>query len=145
MTPADRLLAQRAPRDSSSPVKSPYTFRLWAAFVIVPFVNAAVAYLCFPLVWAMRGHPGHLADPAEAAFGFALISGVLGLLYVGGRSAARSVARERGPISLPTALVAGLLLGNAPFGAGLIGLVVPATMAHVINGTMSEHLRRCPS
>ena len=104
-------------------------------------MNAAVAYLCFPLVWAMRGHPGHLADPAKAAFGFALISGVLGLLVTwAGAVPLVAWLAKRGPISLPTALVAGLLLGNAPFGAGLIGLVVPATMAHVINGTMSEHL-----
>ena len=121
-------------------VKSPYTFRLLAAFAIVPFVDAAVAYLCFPLVWAMREHPGRLVDPAGVAFSVAVISGVLGLLVTcAGAVPLVAWLAKRGPISLPTALVAGLLLGNAPFGA-LIGLVVPATIAHVIDGTMSEHL-----
>ena len=121
--------------------KSPYTFRLWAAFAIVPFVDAAVAYLCFPLMWAMRGHPGQLVNPAGVAFSVAVISGFLGLLVTcAGAVPLVAWLRKRGPISLPTALVAGLLLGNAPFGVYLIGLVTPATIAHVINGTMSEHL-----
>jgi hypothetical protein len=117
------------------------TFRLWAAFAIVPFVDAAAAYLCFPLVWAMGGHTGNLINPEGAAFGFAVLSGVLGLLVtgVGAVPIVFSLAK-RGPISLPTAFFAGLLLGNVPFGLYVLALVLPATMAHLSAGTMSEHL-----
>lgn len=86
-------------------VKSPYPFRLWAALAIVPFIDAAVAYMGFPLVWAMRGHPGRLVDPAGVAFSFAVISGVLGLLVTWARAVpVVGWLAKRGPISLPTAL-----------------------------------------
>ena len=117
------------------------TFRLWAAFAIIPFVDAAAAYLYFPLMWATSGHAGHLINPEGAAVGFAVLSGVLGVLVtaVGAVPIVFSLAK-RGPISLPTACFAGLLLGNAPFGAYVLALILPATMAHLSAGTMSEHL-----
>lgn len=49
-----------------------------------------------------------------------------------------STATTSSTVSIDTALVRGG--ANAPFGVYLIALVLPATIAHVIGGTMSEHL-----
>jgi hypothetical protein len=47
---------------------------------------------------------------------------------------------KRGPISLRHLITVGLVLGNAPFLLYVVGLVLPATLAHLAAGTMSQHL-----
>jgi hypothetical protein len=122
-------------------VRPAHRFRLLTAIALVPFVDAAVAYLGFPFVWAMGGHSGRLIDPDDVAFGFAVISGVLGFLVTCAGAVPFALwLAKRGSISLRKALVAGLLLGNAPFGVFVIALVLPATIGHLMMGTMSQHL-----
>jgi hypothetical protein len=123
------------------PAASPFTLRLWLAFAALPPVNAALAYLGFPLVWAMGGHSGRLTDPAGAAFGFALISGVFGFIVTwAGAVPLVAWLAKRGAVSFRQTLVAGVVLGNAPFGAYVLVLVLPATVRHLVMGTMSQHL-----
>ena len=117
------------------------TFRFWAALAVLPFMNGLVAFLAFPLVWYMGGHTGQLADPTHTARAFALISGFLGLIVtLGGAVPAVLWLVKRGPISLRHLVAVGLVLGNAPFLLYLSGFVLPATLAHLAAGTMSQHL-----
>ena len=127
---------------SDQPASSPtHTFRLWAAFAILPFVNALVAFVGFPLVWCMGGHTGQLADPAQTARAFAIISGFFGLIVTfGGAVPAVLWLMKRGSISLWHLIAVGLVLGNAPFLFYVIGLVLPATIAHLAVGAMGQHL-----
>jgi len=115
------------------------------AFASVPFVDAVIAYLCFPLVWAMGGHSGRLLDPEGVALSFAIISGVLGLLVTAAGAVPLIIWLSKSRrISLPASLTAGVLLGNAPFAAYLLLLILPATLSHLSAGTMAAHLSPLP-
>jgi hypothetical protein len=43
-------------------------------------------------------------------------------------------------VSLGQLIIVGLLLGNTPFFCYVIGLVLPATLSHLLAGTLSQHL-----
>jgi hypothetical protein len=124
------------------PSSTQRTFRFWAACGVLPFLNALVAFVGFPLVWYMVGHTGQqLTDPAQAARAFAIISGFFALIVTfGGAVPAVIWLMKRGPISLWHLIAVGLVLGNAPFLFYVIGLVLPATVAHLAVGTMGQHL-----
>jgi hypothetical protein len=120
---------------------APHTYRLWAAFAVLPFVDALVGFVGFPLVWYMGGHDGRPADPEQAARSFALLSGFLGLVVtIGGAVPAVLWLRKRGPVSLWQLIAAGLILGNVPFLFYMIRFVLPAALTHLVAGTMSQHL-----
>lgn len=108
------------------------------ALAVLPLIDAVLGFAGFRLLWAVGGRAFFTADPAPAAFAFAVLSGLAGLLVTWCAAAPMVVARlRRGPISLQDSVVAGLLLGNTPFGLYIVGLVIPATFAHVMAGTMA--------
>ena len=120
---------------------APHSYRLVAAFAVVPFVDALIGFFGFPLVWYIGGHTRQLHDPAAAARGFALVTGFAGLVVtVCGAVPAVLWLMKRGPVSLPQLIAAGVLLGNVPFVVYVISLVLPATLAHLVAGTLSQHL-----
>jgi hypothetical protein len=120
---------------------APHSYRLLMAFAVVPFVDALIGFVGFPLVWYIGGHTGRLHDTAAAARGFAMVTGFAGLVVtVCGAVPVVLWLMKRGPVSLPQLLSAGVLLGNAPFFVYVIGLVLPATLAHLAGGTLSQHL-----
>ncbi|HEX6972832.1 MAG TPA: hypothetical protein VF147_00440 [Vicinamibacterales bacterium] len=51
-----------------------------------------------------------------------------------------SVLRRLGLLSLGPLLLAGAAIGNIPFAFFAVAFVLPATVAHLAVGTMSEHL-----
>ena len=109
---------------------APDRLRLLAAFAAIPFVDALLAFAAFSL---LRGS-------SDAAFGFAVLTGVIGLLVTvcGGIPVVWSLRKE-GRLSLRQLLLAGLALGNAPFAvyALMIGYFA---LVHLINGTLAERL-----
>ena len=119
---------------------SPGRARLLAALVVLPLVDALVAFLGFPVVWWLGNHRTGSIYPQPAAVGFAILAGVIGLVMTlcGALPVVWSLA-ARGPIALKQLLVAGLVLGNAPAAASLL-FIIPITLGHVANGTMAEHL-----
>ena len=117
---------------------SPQFLRLWTAFAVLPVITAVLAFLAFPLVWAISGNQGQLVDSNEAAGAFAFVAGFFGCVVTFGGAAPLAFWRlKRGPIPLRQSVVDGLLLGNAPFALYVVGLVLPLTVMHMVNGTMS--------
>jgi hypothetical protein len=118
-----------------------HSYRVWVAFALLPFADALIGYLGFPLVWYMGGHSGQLVDPEGAARGLGIVAGVLGLLTtLAGAVPIVIWLLQRGPVSLAQLLGVGVLLGNGPFLLYVVGLVLPATVMHLANGTMADHL-----
>jgi hypothetical protein len=101
-----------------------------------------VTLMVWPAVWWMGGHgAARPYDPEAAARQFALLTAMLGLIVtVAGAAPVVFWLKQRGRLRLTTLLLAGLVLGNAPFGYYVIGLVLPATIVHLVMGTLSEHL-----
>jgi hypothetical protein len=120
---------------------SPDRWRLLTGFALLPIVNAIVAYLAFPVVWYMGDHgASRPIDPTHAASVFGMLAGVMGLLVTlcGALPVVWSLM-TRGPVSFAQILVAGVALGNVPF--GVYALFIGAfSLAHIANGTMAEHL-----
>jgi hypothetical protein len=125
--------------DTHSPHRS---YRLWIAFAVLPLVDALMGFVSFPLVWYIGDHNGRLHDPAQAARGFALLTGFLGLAVTVGAvvPAVLVLLIKRGRITFAQAITAGLVLGNAPFVMTVGVFVLPAILVHLVEGTMSEHL-----
>ncbi|HXG53860.1 MAG TPA: hypothetical protein VNJ03_00635 [Vicinamibacterales bacterium] len=119
---------------------TPSAARVFAAFPILPFVNAASALVVSPLFWYVTGRPGRLDNPQAAAMSFAVITGVAALLVtLCGAVPAFSRLRKRGPISLTQTVAVGIALGNVP----VIAIALAAlyfTVLHIIGGTISYHL-----
>jgi hypothetical protein len=95
--------------------------RLLAAVVLVPVVDAFVAFVALP-------------PP------FTVIAGIMGLLVM--LSGALPVfywLRNRGPVTFLRILVAGVALGNLPF-AIFAAAMIPFALGHWAMGTLSEHL-----
>ncbi len=108
------------------------TSRLWAAFAVLPFADALLAFIGFPLM---------STDPGGAAVPFAVLTGCLGLVVtIAGAIPAVLTLMKRGPVSLRQLVAVGVLLGNVPFAVYVIGLVLPLTLMHLIWGTLSQHL-----
>jgi hypothetical protein len=125
--------------DTHSPHRS---YRLWIAFAVLPFLDALMGFVSFPLVWYIGDHNGRLHDPAQAARGFALLSGLLGLAVTVGAvvPAVLVLLMTRGRVTFPQVIAAGLVLGNAPFVMVVGRFVLPTILLHLAEGTMSEHL-----
>jgi hypothetical protein len=101
----------------------PSSYRLWAAFAAVPFVDALVAFFGFPLVWYIGGHTGRPHDATEAAGSFALLIGLMGLVVTAGGAVPIVLwLMKRGAVSLRELITAGVLLGNVPFVLWLLGI-----------------------
>lgn len=115
--------------------------RLWLAFAALPVVNAIVGFCAFPLVWRLGNHGAFRPmDSSQAAAGFALLAGALGLVVTlfGALPVVMRLVR-RGDVSLRSLAAAGLLLGNVPF-ALYVALILPFAIVRLIDGTLSEHL-----
>jgi hypothetical protein len=120
---------------------APNRYRLLAAFAVLPFVDGLAAFVGFPVVWYMGGHDGQPYDPAQAARGFAILTGFLGLLVtISGAVPMVFWLMKRGPVSFGQLIAVGLLLGNAPFLIYVVGVVLPMTALHLFWGTLSQHL-----
>jgi hypothetical protein len=80
---------------------SPGKWRVLTAFAVLPVVNAVLAFIGFPIIWWLGGHGGFQPlDSGQAAGGFAMLVGVLGLLVT--MSGAMPVVfwlMKRGPVS----------------------------------------------
>ncbi len=77
---------------------------------------------------------------APCARAFAILTAALGFLVtIAGAVPAVFTLMRRGPLRLESLLLAGLGLGNAPFAAYVFALI-PFTMAHLLMGTLSDHL-----
>jgi hypothetical protein len=116
-------------------------WHLLAAFALLPVVDAVVAFLAFPAVWAYGPDRGFRpSDPGQAALVFAMVAGVMGLLVT--LSGAMPVVFwliKRGPVSFRQLLIAGVALGNLPF-AVYVATLIPYAVLHLAFGTLSEHL-----
>ncbi len=113
-------------------------FRLWAAFAVLPFITAVLAFFAFPLVWALGGHAGRPLDSNQVAGMFAFVAGLFALVVTLVAAAPLALWRlKRGPIPLWQSMVDGLLLGNAPFVLYVVALLLPFTVVHMMMGTMS--------
>ena len=121
---------------------TPTRARLLAAFAILPPIQALVAYSAFPVVWYIGGHgDARPTDQAQTARAFALLTGLLGVLVtVAGAIPVVFWLMKRGRLSVGQLLVAGVALGNTPFAFYVLCLILPATMAHLAAGTMSDHI-----
>lgn len=107
----------------------------------MPLVDALVAFVAFPAVWAFGGDGGFQpADPVQAARAVALVTGSLGILVtLAGAVPVVFWLMKRGPVSFGQIAMAGLVLGNVPFGVYVFALI-PFAIGHLAAGTMSQHL-----
>ena len=121
---------------------SPVRWRVLTAFAILPILQALVAFVAFPLVWRLGDHgASQPVDWGEAAREFAIVTGLIGMFVtVAGAVPVVHWLMRRGRVSLARFLVAGLVLGNVPFALYLVVLILPATMSHLVMGTLSQHL-----
>ena len=118
--------------------RSPQLLRLWTAVAVLPLITAALAFMAFPLVWAISGNQGRPFDSNEAAGAFAFVAGFFGSVVTFGGAAPLAFWRlRRGSIPLRQSVVDGLLLGNVPFLLYVVAFVLPLTVMHMVNGTMS--------
>jgi hypothetical protein len=119
----------------------PSKWRLLSAFAVLPLVDALMAFVAYPALWwlpttAVFQPP----DAAQAARGFAILAGVLGLLVTTcGAVPVVYWLMKRGPVSLAQLALAGLALGNMPF-AIYAAAMIPFAIGHLVAGTMSQHL-----
>ena len=125
----------------SPAMSSSVRLRLLVSFAMLPVFDALLGYLAFPLVFRL-GDQGTalLVDERQAARAFGLFAGMLGLLVtVAGAIPVVFWLMRRGRLSLAQLLIAGLILGNAPF-AVYLAVSIAAAVTHVLMGTISEHL-----
>ncbi len=122
------------------------SYRLWAAFAVLPFVDALAGFLGFPLVWYTGGHTGQqLHDAAQAARAFGLVAGLLGLVVtLGGAVPAVFWLMKRGPVTLSQLIAAGLILGNIPFVSYVFRLVWSLSLMALNGEPISRHLAPIP-
>jgi hypothetical protein len=122
------------------------TGRLALAFAAAPLMPAAAMYFGFPLFWIFMGHDGHPVDPSQVAGMLATLSGVCGVFVtVVGAVPVFGWLRRRGRVTLRHAVGAGVVLGNVPFALYLLLLILPFTILHLAQGTLSQHLIPLPS
>ena len=114
-------------------------WRLLAGFAVLPPAQWVVGYLGFPVVWWL-GDNRAFQRMGDDALRFAMFTAILGIGLTMFAVPVVWCLRRLNLISLGSLLLAGLLIGNVPFGFFVFGLVVPATIQHVAAGTMSDHL-----
>lgn len=114
--------------------------RLLAAFAVVPIVDAVAALVAFPVVWALGDDgPSYAARP-RAALAIATLAGILGLLVtLCGALPVVTWLMRRGPVRLSQLLLAGLVLGNAPF-AAFVAMLLPFALIHLASGTLWDRM-----
>ena len=121
------------------------SYRLWAAFAVLPFVDALAGFVGFPLVWYTGGHTGQLYDAAQAARAFGLAAGLAGLVVtLGGAVPAVFWLMKRGPVTLWQLIAAGLILGNVPFVSYVFRLVWSLSLMALNGEPISRHLAPIP-
>lgn len=89
--------------------------RLVAAFALLPFVAAALAYVGFPLFAQSLLKQVNGSFSSDAAVSFAAGTFIVAVFMTVIAVPIVSVMRQRGPITFGNALVWGVVLGNAPF------------------------------
>jgi len=92
-----------------------------------PFVAAALAFALFPLIdyTGRLLYGGGSSDFLDAAIPFAILTGVAASFVTGGLAyPLLTWLLKRGPLTLSTTLIGGVVLGNVP--AGLILLALAA-------------------
>ena len=101
--------------------------RLWLAFLIMPVVSALIAL-------GVSGGSGPVA----------ILVGILAIFVTAcGALPAFISLKQRGPLRLSQALWAGAALGNVP-NALFAFMSALFALAHVANGTISDHLAPVP-
>lgn len=106
--------------------------RLTLALIAQPLVTAAIAYVAFPVVhWSGRPLYGASQYSSDAPLAFAVGVGIAAVVVVaGGVLPALWWLRRRGPVRGEHALVAGFVLGNAPY----LLLMLYLTIWSVVSG-----------
>ena len=91
--------------------------RLLAGLGLAPVVSAAVAFVAFPLVeWTHPLEVGRAVDGYQAAAGFALVVGfVAAVVTLVVALPVAAALQTRGRLTLQASLIAGLVIGNAPY------------------------------
>jgi len=112
-----------------------------AALIVIPLFDALLAYYGFPIVWWLGDHgtarPVSDQQPARA---FALLTGGLSVLVMITVTAPITIRLiRRGQTTIRHFALAAAAVGNLPFAVYLC-LVLALTIAHLIAGTLSEHL-----
>jgi hypothetical protein len=112
--------------------------RLLMAILLMPLFDAALGYTTVPFF--LRTGVQVAADSNPVSTLMAMWSGLLGFFVM--ITAAAPVTywlERRGRTSLGDFTLAGVVVGNAPFGVYLC-LALAATLTHLIAGTLSQHL-----
>ena len=108
--------------------------RLFAAFAVLPFAAAALAYVWFPVFERslLKQVGGRFSDDAAGAFAAATF--VLAVFVTLIAIPVFTTMRRRAPITFGKSLLAGIALGNAPF------LIVSALIliVHLFAGTPKD-------
>jgi len=108
---------------------------------LIPFADALLAYVGFPLFWSLRASAGVFADSFHAAARIAALTGATAaVVTVVGAVPVVLALMRRGSLSLGRLLAAGVILANAPFLWFVAGIVLPMTLLHLIDGTLPAHL-----
>lgn len=114
--------------------------RLAAAFVVTPVVAGVVMFiidvgLSYSGIHVFNGTP---YNPVDAAIGLALGVTIIGFGVTGAAVPAVLWMASRGRLSLRNVLLLGAALGNVPFAA----IVVSILVVQVVNGTLSHDVAR---
>jgi hypothetical protein len=116
--------------------------RLALAFAVLPPAQALLAYVLFPLFWEqMRTFGPHEVERLAARM--AMVTAAVGLLLTLAAAPVVLSLLRRDQATLSRLLIIGLVLGNLPF-AIYFGLLVKATLLHLIRGTLGHHLVPVP-
>lgn len=123
-----------------SPAYSPDRTRLVAGFLVLPIAQGLVAYVALSLSDLFTNGDGFLALPRTAKSS-AVAVGVAGawLTLLIAVPVVLSML-QRGRPSLGRLLGIGTLIGNAPFAFYVLAFILPATVGHFAQGTLSERL-----
>jgi hypothetical protein len=127
---------QESPEHSRPP-----RWRLLVGFALLPPTQALLVYAAFPVLWIFLGNERFQPVNADqAARAMALLTGLFGVVVtICGAIPVVFWLIRTGRASCYAVVWAGAALGNAPFALYQLVFVLPATIRHVLLGTMSEH------
>ena len=115
--------------------------RLVAGFVSLPFLAAVLGFAVLPLAWQLTNpRDSILENPGQVAIAGATLCGAVGTVMTLVAIPVVAWLRRRKRLDFGDFVWAGVALGNAPLVLWVVFLVIPATVAHAIGGTLSNHL-----